>query len=228
MSVDKSGNYNFNWFLCDGKYIPVLNSTHLTFGFSFNMNDYLIALEGYLKHTSGITRELEINDNVIRYNGNGETKGLDFFIKKDFKNQTFWISYTLSKSEEYFPYFPTNEYIPAFHDQRHELKLAGMANIKSFYFSSNFVYGSGFPDPDQLPDNIDYIKPYNRLDIALIYKILSKKVKIDAGISVLNVLNKENIKFSNFIKIPTDETESVSIYAEPIPFTPTLFLHIFY
>jgi hypothetical protein len=69
---------------------------------------------------------------------------VDIFIKKDFKDQTVWVSYTLSKTVEHFPYFPTLEYIPAMHDQRHELKLAGLTLFKSFHFSVNYVYGSGF------------------------------------------------------------------------------------
>ena len=66
-----------------------------------------------MKHTGGITRYLETGDEIIRYKGDGKTKGLDFFVKKECKNQTLWISYTLSKTEEHFPYFKTAEYISA-------------------------------------------------------------------------------------------------------------------
>ena len=44
------------------------------------------------------------------------------------------------------------------HDQRHELKVAGLAKIKSFHFSANYVFGSGFPDPAQLPEVVDYMQ----------------------------------------------------------------------
>ena len=185
-------------------------------------------MEGYLKRTGGITRFLETGEGIIRYEGDGKTKGLDFFIKKEFKNQTLWISYTLSKTEEHFPYFLTEEYIPAMHDQRHEIKVAGLAKLKSFHFSANYVYGSGFPDPDQLPDIIDYVHPYSRLDASIIYKFPVRKIHLDAGFSVLNVLNTENIKYSNITRIPTDELNTVSIYAEAVPRTPALFLNIYF
>jgi hypothetical protein len=228
MIIDESGNYKLVWALCDDDEVPVLNSHGYTLGISFNKNNYTVSVEGYLKRTGGITRYLETGEEISRYEGDGKTKGLDFFVKKEFKNQTLWISYTLSKTEEHFPYFPTEEYIPAMHDQRHEIKVAGLAKLKSFHFSANFVYGTGFPDPDQLPDIIDYTQTYSRLDAAIIYKLPVRKIHLDAGISVLNVLNKENIKYSNYTRIPADEINTVSIYAEAVPLTPALFLNIYF
>jgi len=231
MMVDTSGNYHFIWSVCDKSNISVLNSQSISLGFSYIKNNLTISLEGYLKHTGGITRffeTMETAEGMISYEGDGKTKGLDFFVKKEFRNQTVWISYTLSKTMEHFPYFSSEEYIPAIHDQRHEIKLAGLAKIKSFHFSANYVFGSGFPDPEQLPDVVDYTQFYSRLDAAIIYKFPIRKIQLDAGISVLNVLNRENISYSNYARIPTDEINIVSLYAEAVPFTPALFLKLYY
>ncbi|MBN2215357.1 MAG: TonB-dependent receptor plug domain-containing protein [Bacteroidales bacterium] len=228
MIMDQSGNYKYIWELCDDKNIPVLKSGHFTLGLSFNKNNFTASAEGYMKSAGGITRYLQSSDRLIRYEGKGKTRGLDFFAKKEFKNQTLWISYTLSKTEEYFTYFGTEAYRPALQDQRHEVKFAGLAKIKSFHFSANYVYGSGLPDPNKLPDTVDYAHPYSRLDASVIYKFSIKKLHLDAGISVLNVLNKQNIKYSNLTYIPTDENTSVSVYAEALPITFTLFLHVYF
>jgi hypothetical protein len=228
MTIDTSGNYKLAWLICDSKEIPVLNSQSVTFGCSYTKNDYTISLEGYLKRTGGLTRYLQTSVGKVHYEGDGKTKGLDLFIKKDFTNQTFWISYTLSKTEEHFPYFETEEYSATMHDQRHEIKLAGLVKIKSFHLSANYVFGSGLPDPEKLPEVADYAHTYSRLDAALIYNFSTRKVHLDAGISVLNVLNHENIRYSNYTLVPTDETGTVSFYAEAVPFTPTLFLKIYY
>jgi len=72
------------------------------------------------------------------------------------------------------------------------------------------------------------MQPYSRLDAALIFKISKRKIHLDAGVSVLNVLNRENIRYANYTRIPTDETTSISLYAEAVPFTPTLFLNIYF
>ncbi len=228
MIIETSGNYRLAWSVCDNSKVSVLNSQSLTFGLTYNKKGFIFTAEGYLKNTGGITRFVETGTGTDLYEGDSKTKGVDIFIKKDFMDQTIWISYTLSKTVEHFPYFPTTGFIPAMHDQRHELKLAGLAKFKSFHFSVNYVLGSGFPDPDQLPALIDYMQPYSRLDAALIYKLSKRKIHLDAGVSVLNVLNRENIRYSNYTRIPTDETTTISLYAEAVPLTPTLFLNIYF
>jgi hypothetical protein len=228
MIIETSGNYRLAWSVCDNSEVKVLNSRSLTFGLTYNKKGFIFSAEGYLKSTGAITRFLETDSGTDLYEGDSKTKGVDIFIKKDFKDQTVWVSYTLSKTVEHFPYFPILEYIPAMHDQRHELKLAGLTKFKSFHFSVNYVYGSGFPDPDQLPATVDYPHPYSRLDAAVIYKLSSRKIHLDAGVSVLNILNKENIRYSNYTRIPTDETTTISLYAEAVPLTPAIFLNIYF
>jgi hypothetical protein len=228
MIIETSGDYRLDWSVCDGTEVGVLNSQNFTLGLTYNINGFTFSTEGYMKHTGGVTRYLETISSPEIYEGNSKTKGLDIFIKKDFKNQTFWVSYTLSKTVEYFPYFPTSEYIPAMQDQRHELKLAGLTKYRSFHFSVNYVYGSGFPDPDQLPATVDYAQSYSRLDAALIYNLSRRRIHLDAGVSVLNVLNRENIRYSNYTRVPTDDTATISLYADAVPFTPTVFLNLYF
>ena len=138
-----------------------------------------------------------------------------------------WISYSLGKTEEYFPFYARDEYKSAPHDQLHEIKLAGIFNYKSFYFSTNYVYGSGFDRYDFESENgLNLNQDYKRLDAALVYKFRPGKVKTELGISVLNVFNTENIKYSNLGSATIDEINLVGIYAEAVPFTPTLFFNI--
>jgi len=228
MIIESSGNKRLAWTVCDNNEVSVLNSQNLTLGLTYNKRGFVFSAEGYLKRTDGITRYLETGIGTDLYEGDSKTKGLDIFIRQDIKEHTLWISYTLSKTVEHFPYFPTNEYVPAMHDQRHELKLAGLAKFKALHFSVNYVLGSGFPDPGQLPVLVDYMKPYSRLDAALICQVSRRKIQLDAGVSVMNLLNRENIRYSNYTLIPTDETTTISLYAEAVPFTPTIFLNLYF
>ena len=228
MILDQLGNYRFAWELCDDERIPVLKSNHYTAGISFNKKSFTASVEGYFKYTRGIIRYLQTSENLFKYEGDARTKGLDVFVKKDFKNQTFWISYTLSKTEEHFPYFASDEYKPAIQDERQEIKFAGLVKIKSFHISANYVYGSGLPDPNLLPDTVNYAKPYSRLDASAIYKFSIKKLHLDAGLSVLNIMNTENIKYANFTRIPAEENTTVSVYAEAVPRIFTLFLNVYF
>ena len=65
---------------------------------------------------------------------------------------------------------------------------------------------------------------YSRLDVSFIYKFLDRKVVGEAGLSILNLLNNQNIKYTNFERIPSGQNNSINVYAEAIPFTPTLYL----
>lgn len=226
--LDELGNYNYIWNVCDNKYIPVLKSKHFVLGGAYDFNGFTFSIDGFIKYTHGLTRFVKIKKIEDIYEGKGRSRGLDFFIKKDYKKHSAWISYTLSKSEEYFDYFNHREYQRALHDQRHEFKIAGLFNIKSFYISANYVFGSGFPDPyPNSGDDIDD-KLYSRLDASLVYKFLSEKFRIEAGVSVLNIINHENVKFSNFIRIPDDQTSTIKIHTEAVPFTPVVFFNISY
>jgi len=152
---------------------------------------------------------------------------MDIFVRKEYKRQVAWISYTLSRTEEHYPFYGAGVYKPAPQNQTHELKAAGIFNIKSFYLSANYVYGSGFERYDfEQEENRDLGRAYSRLDAALVYKFHPGKVKAELGLSVLNVLNTDNIKFSNLRNTTVDDINLVGIYTEAVPFTPALFLKI--
>lgn len=224
--IDDNGNYKYLWVVCDNEEIPVLQARHYVAGASWSHNDFLVSLEAYYKKTDGITRYVESLTERTIYQGDSRSRGIDLFVKKDYNGHSAWVSYSLSKTEEYFPYFLTDEYQRALHDQRHEVKLAGILNLKPAYISANYVYGSGFPDPATLytEQSDDYV--YSRFDMALVFKFSRNRYNLDAGLSLLNVFNTENIKYSNFVRIPSEETETIDLHAEAVPRTLTLFMNL--
>lgn len=226
--VDKNLNYSWFWTASNGTTIPVLDASHLVSGFSYNKNDFLLSIEGYLKHTNGITRyfNTEPQTNEELYAGKSRSYGVDFYLKKEYKKNVAWISYTLSKTEENLAFNTSNNYQLAPHDQRHEIKLAGIYNWKAFYFSANYVYGSGFEIMKNFRDDNTSIPIYSRLDVAMVYKFKKGIVNGQLGLSVLNVVNHSNIKYSNLRRVKTDDSEIINIHSEAVPFTPTLFLKI--
>jgi hypothetical protein len=151
-------------------------------------------------------------------------------VKQYFWKHEAWASYTWSRTEEYFPYMSEEViYRDAPQDQRHEVKGAVLLNFRPFYFSANYVYGSGFRSPSavlSVSDAGDERYPYSRLDLALIYRHSIRSYHFEIGFSILNVLNHENIKYSNLIYIPDSPNSSFSIHAEAVPFTPTIYLNM--
>ncbi|HKJ79884.1 MAG TPA: hypothetical protein VKA10_10125, partial [Prolixibacteraceae bacterium] len=94
-----------------------------------------------------------------------------------------------------------------------------------FYVSANYVYGSGFERFNLETEDGDLLnRVYKRLDAAVVYKFRPGKVKAEAGISVLNVFDADNIKYSNLRRASVDDINLVGIYAEAVPFTPAVFL----
>ena len=224
--VDEYGNYMYFWTVCDNQNIPVLSSRHWVGGFSYQRKNFTASIEAYHKTIEGITRFINTNRFFEKgvYEGYGYSYGIDFYLKQMIKKHEFWISYSLGKAEESFPYFRLVDYFYAPQDQRHEIKLAGLFNLHPFYISANYVYGSGFVDLFRSLDP-ENRHPYSRLDASLIYRYDKKNYHMEVGISIMNLLNTENIKYSNFIRVPADQINTINIHAEAVPFTPTIYLN---
>ncbi len=225
--VDELGNYRYIWTICNNEDIPVLQAQHFVLAASFQKEYLTFSLEGYYKFTDGITRYLNFPKYHIEtiVTGKSRSYGMDVFLQGNFKKHSAWIAYSLSKTEELFNYFIERNYRRSPYDQRHEVKVALLLNFEPFYFSTNYVFGSGFPykPPGVVPSDPSEDFKYSRLDVSFTYKFLDRKLKGEAGISILNVLNRQNIKYANFERIPASNN-SISVYAEAIPFTPTLYL----
>ena len=229
--IDNQGNYRYIWTSVNDKQIPVLKAVHWVLGTSYHRDNYTFSVEAYSKNTNGLTRFINTNQNYkeMIYSGTGRSYGLDFFVKKDFGGHSAWISYTLSKTEEKFSYFTVNDYQPAPQDQRHELKVAVLFNVKPFNFSANYVFGSGFPLNNGTALNPVYINPsYNRIDFAVNFRFNIGKVAGETGLSLLNLLDSKNIRYSNFEKVPVNQSTTLNIYSQAVPFSPRLSLRLFY
>lgn len=223
--VDADGNYHYWWSVSNAQDVPVLESLHSLVGLTFQDHGFTFSLEAYQKHTTGLTRFVDGELTFGLYEGESKSKGLDCFVKQDFMGHSAWISYSLSQTLERFDYFETADYQRALHDQRHELKGALLLNFKAWHASASYVYGSGFPDP-RLQRDDGSLYAYQRLDLGLAYSWSTQRLGLEAGVSLLNVLDYTNLKYSNFIILPEDQDVSVSLQAEAIPFTPTIFLYV--
>jgi hypothetical protein len=168
-----------------------------------------------------------VRDMENLYQGHSRSYGLDVYLKQNFLGHSAWASYTLSKTEESFEHFPEDAYLYAPQDQRHELKLAALLNFDPVYFSASYVYGSGFAIPNYSLRGVTYERiPYHRVDASLTLKFNLNRVYGEAGISVLNLFDRDNLMYNNLERVPTTQTSSIRLYQQSVPFTPTLFLKI--
>lgn len=224
--LDESGNYRYTWSIADDETVPVMSSTHYVAGAVWSKNNLTASVDGYYKDVDGLTRYIRLRSNDRLYEGLGRSYGVDFYVKKDFGYHSIWSSYSLGKTEELFPYFRPDEYRRSPQDQRHEWKVAGLLNFKNWHISANYVYGSGFPLYTDIAQK-DYTEPdYNRVDASVVYKRNHRHFHWEIGLSVLNLLDADNVKYSSFTRVPVDQLNTIYINTESVGFTPLLYMKI--
>lgn len=239
------------WWLANDD-IPILSSNHYVAGFTFLNAGFTLDVEGYYKTVSGLTEYFlnqyaqDSDDFEQFFQGKGRYFGLEILLKKRIGKVDSWIAYTLSKAENNFDGINFNKYYASNQDQRHEIKWVNMINLKKWTFSTVWIYGKGkpytldqinqtddgvnfFPEINLNTRNTSRIPDYHRLDINVGYNTkLSKRVKLDFGLNLLNVYNRSNVK--GFRVFPSfDDSDNELIVTKPIKlldFTPSLFLNV--
>ncbi len=233
-NVDRDQNYSYLW-VTSNESTPAINSTHWVGGINYLKNNLTVNVEAYYKMTHNISQRVfeqrfVVNkriDGYFPYSGNAKTYGIDLFAKKDFGKHSVWASYTLSEALESIAALnkPLPGYKLAPQHQLHELKVAGLFNVRRFYFSADYVYGSGMEILRKAFTNGNSNVAYNRVDAAVTYKFTPKRFSGELGFSVLNVFDTQNLKYANFKNIQlTQELGDVRVYSDAVPFTPILFL----
>lgn len=235
-NVDRDQNYSFLWVTSNGN-TPVVKADHWVGELNYSKNNLTINLEAYYKQIHHISKRIyeqrtvgnQQTDGFFPYFGNAKTYGIDLFAKKDFKRHSAWASYTLSKAFESLA--PLGQTLPAYtlapHHQLHELKVAGVLNIYKFYLSANYVYGSGLQILREVFADGTNDFSYNRVDAAITYKFTPRRLSGELGLSVLNLLDTQNLKYSNLRNFQlSEDLGDVRVYSNAVPFTPTLFLKL--
>lgn len=219
MTIDEFGNSNNFWEVLDDKSYPSLSSMHSVLGISYLSEQFDLGIEGFYISNKNLSRRYEKDSSFFDDVGNSRSFGGDVFMKIRIKKHQLWTSYTLSKVDEQFEVVTQGEYLPALHDQRHELKVAASFNFRPFFFSITNVWGSGF---NYSFDNFEKVISYNRLDASFQYHFNIKNVKFESGISILNVLNAKNFRLYQYANFPDGSINSVL----GVPFTSNFFLNI--
>ncbi|HNX57374.1 MAG TPA: TonB-dependent receptor, partial [Prolixibacteraceae bacterium] len=99
--------------------------------------------------------------------------------------------------------------------------------IGRFYISADYVYGSGMEILRKVFGNSTGDLSYNRVDAAVTYRFTPKHFSGEFGISVINLLDTQNLKYNNLKNIQlTPELGDVRVYTDAARFTPTIFLKL--
>ena len=234
VNVDRNQNYVYLW-VAANENRSVLNASHWVCETNYFKNDLTLNLQAYYKPTHNLTKRVfeqqVINgtrvDAYFPYFGDAKSYGIDFYAKKDIGRHSVWASYSLSKALERFA--PVNVPLPAYtlspQHQLHEFKVAGIFNLHKFYFSGNYVYGSGMQILREAFKSEAGNVSYNRFDVAVTYRFKPKRFSGELGLSVLNVFDTQNLRYANLKNFQlTPALGDFRIYSSSVPLTPVLFM----
>jgi len=211
------GNKVMNWGLQNNMF---LSSKHYLAGLAYSRNGWLLSFEGFLKQRMNHNEKIFTNNET--YTPVNSLWGADVYLKKEWRKQTFFCSYSI-ENEEYSPVISRTP--PKRVGQ--EIKSGVIVSINSFHFSTTYIYSAGFSSQTTEywgNDNFPVVdEPYSRFDLSLNYRLQKKNFKIQAGASLLNVFDTNNIKYSYRI---SDQYNVFNVYVKAAPRTPIVFLEI--
>lgn len=219
------------------KEIPRIRSRHLMLGSQLLLGPWEVDIELYHKTRDGImeytlrrpgfNREAGVISEPVFgfFTGEGWTRGMDLLIKKTGRKYTGWIAYTLSKSVHQLEGVNFNRPYPSPEDSRHQLSFMNQWNMdRRWTLSANYIFASGLPyldysEIDEIPTNrrllsydqfLKRYPAYHRLDLSLNYKTRVLGQETLFGLSVFNALNRNNVKYRQFVfALEEEETSRV-------------------
>ena len=194
----------------------VLGGSQITAGALFSRKSWDVNIDTYYKKTNNITTETSDFDLFILPDaGESTVYGLDFFLKKKFKNYQFLLSYSYSKNRFQFNEFKNGETFDGNFDIPHNFTFNQTYSYKNFDFVLGWKIRSGIPfsrfelNEENIlvlpPENVnsERLPSYHRLDFTTSYTFAfskqKKKWRGKIALSLLNLYNQQNILDKSFI-----------------------------
>ena len=229
------------WTLANVNDIPLLKSKQVSLGSSYSFNDLIIRGELYYKNVKGITSQGQRFQNQyenVKTKGSYDVKGFDFIINNKFQKFNTWLSYSFADNNYTFNEFPDRKFSNNL-DITHTLSLATAYSFDKLKLSAGYRWRTGKPITKPVLGNeiinntINYntanssrLKSYMRADISAIYNFkMSKKVKAEAGLSILNVFDKKNV-VNTYYSIDNNSVKEITDFSLGI--TPNFAFRVFF
>ena len=179
--------------------------------FETSVELYYKPMRNLVEFQDGADPAQSINDNIDNtlVQGNGESYGAEFFIRKSKGKLNGWIGYTLAWTNRRFPMLNEGKAFPAKFDRRHDLSLVVNYDLNyRWQFSGVFVYSSGntltmpaalhFSEGNLItefgPRNGYRFPSYHRMDLSITYVTSKpdKRFKSSINLSVYNTYSRQN------------------------------------
>lgn len=225
---DFLGIENRRWVLANNGSIPVQRSSQASVGVTLKRNGWLVTLDNFYKKVNGITSLSQAFNNQfesVSATGSYEVYGSEFLVQKQFRHFYVWLSYAYNHNNYHF-----NSFTPSTFNSNFELPYTINNAVTYEYDHLKIALGSKFfsgrpytrplttiPIEENGQPQIAYdypngrrISSYLQVNFSAGYSVaLSKRINLQAGVSVLNVLNRRNI-INRFYRV-NDTGEGIEV-----------------
>ena len=222
------------WQLSNDMDIPVIQSKQGSVGISYQKSSWLVNAVGFYKEVDGITTQSQgFLDSIefVRTSGKYDAIGLDFLLRKQLQKWNLWLSYGYLNSTYNFEELPEVEFRSNF-DTTHSLTsgITFSTSKLNLALGANWRTGKPFTpaaDGNEIVDgginygaaNSDELDDYLRLDFSAIYTTkIGNKTSLRTGISIWNLLNREN-PINTFFRV-NQQNNAQQILQESLGITP--------
>ena len=216
---------SFDYFvLANDNNFPVGTAFNSMLGAQWSNKHWLVDVEMYRRNLTGVIEYAlptpgfnegigpSSSRNYGIYEGLGWVRGMDWLVnyQKGHLNSSF--AYTLSSNSRQLDRVRGNRTYASEDDRRHQIKWTNVWSVGKFKVTANMVYSSGRPYLDlslvgQAQNRKDFsrdqfqgrLPSYERLDLGLDYLFEISDLKMQIGVSCFNVLNRENVKYIQYI-----------------------------
>ncbi len=222
------------WVLSDDTLLPITRSKQGSLGFHYSRDNWYASAEGFYKLVEGISTSTQGFQNQNQFDGETgsyDVKGAEAIINHKSSNFSTWLSYTHNINFYNFETinpvrFPNNQ------DIRHTVTFASTYSYEHLKLGIGINYRTGKPytepqpgnnaiNMDVVPNEINYTAPnssrlpdYFRADASAIYDFeLRPGISATAGVSLLNILNHENILNRYYRLNDANEIETVESFS---------------
>ncbi|MFW6246333.1 MAG: TonB-dependent receptor domain-containing protein, partial [Tangfeifania sp.] len=236
---DSQGYFNRIWYLPAEDGLGTVRGKHFIAGLKYENRGWFVDFEMYLKNTSGrvnlFAEEVSSGNRLsvayFPYEMDEKNRGLDLFVQKKQRHFNHMISYSLSSFEVKTEGFLDNKWFPDYNDRPHRLKITEMVNWRNWTLTGSWQVASGLPvlrfQVSEGTEDFQRTGYFSQLDFALSKKVVLSRFVLNAGVSMLNVLNRENVVEVNYLRF-SSELGSMTVRSDisALGFTPVFFMNV--
>jgi hypothetical protein len=217
-----------HWQLANDNDVPIIKGRQFSLGLHYSRNGWLISGEAYYKYVTGITAQGQGFQNqyeFTRAKGGYEAYGFDYLVRKKWKNIGTWLSYSNMENHYSFKSF-SDSWFPNNLEIYNSITFGSSVDLNNLKIALGCNWHTGRPTTRPIignqiidqrinyePANSSRLDDYLRIDFSSTFKFnFSDKVHAEVGISIWNLLNRQNI-ISNYYRlnntdVPLEETKT--------------------